>query len=526
MQKPSFRADGAAASVLSMIVATAYFFSIFPGLKFVGGVSSYWQNQIEDVTQYMAGMQAFRSAPWGMPLLHINSINWPEGTSVAFSDAIPLLAVVVKATSPIWPENPFGLWVFACFLLSGCASWWAVRQARGGWVELFLTLVLCVQMPALLNRLGHLSLMAQFLIIFAIGIYFRDRLREAPSWQHWAALLTAAFYVNFYLTAMVATIMIASAIDAALSGRLRLVWKYGLSFLPIVATFPIMYGSGFGTSVKEGGYDFFSMNVLSPLVGGSIIQLPSYVPGTIGQYEGFNYLGLGILVPAVLFCFFKLRVDRKLIGPALWAACAGLSVYALSNVIYFSHWMIIRWDVPSVLAPLTETFRGSGRFFWPVAYVLAFYVALSVGTFRARLGVFICVAIALLQWSDLRDLRHQARDTARRGAAELLDKSEWGAALANVDTVYFYPKFRCGKASNREILPFQILSAQLGKNLTTGYIARYAPDCSQDLNEIANADSGRSAFLFAMTDYDLASAQDKAPATVVCKQQEIWIFCR
>ena len=94
-------------ALIALTFSAAYFFYIVPGLDFVGGSSSYWQTQVEDVTQYISGLTAFVREPWSFPLLHIHSINWPTGTTVAFSDAIPLFALVVKAMGPLLPANPF-----------------------------------------------------------------------------------------------------------------------------------------------------------------------------------------------------------------------------------------------------------------------------------------------------------------------------------------------------------------------------------------------------------------------------------
>lgn len=519
--------DGWGAAFISIALAWAYFEVIFPGARFIWGTSSYWQTHIQDVTQYISGLTAFRNEPWGLPLLRINSINWSTGTSVAFTDAIPLFALVLKVLGPIAPENPFGIWVLLCFLLLGLATWWALKQSgQINWISLILAVGLCVQMPALSYRLGHLSLMAHFLIVLAIGLYFRDRLRGYVSTVGWGSLVLLSFYINFYITAMVLTIMVAAAADLCRDGHWSGIWRYGLAFLPLAITFPIMFGFGFGSSVQEGGFDYYSMNLLAPLVGGSIIDFPSYSLGTIGQSEGYNYLGFGLLGACAAVAFARNALPLRQIGPSLIAACIILTGYAVSNDVYAGPLHLIHWDVPWPLTEITGTFRVSGRFFWPVSYVLAFVVALAIARMNARRAAVACVVILAVQWIDLETVRARAQATSQRPAEIVADIDAWSTSLNGVETIYFYPKFRCGKADHAEILPIQLIASKLHLKITTGYLARYVPDCNAEATEIATAGLETSAFVYSMSDFNLEEAKERAPREAVCHQQDKWILCR
>ena len=515
---------GWAGAIVSILIAAVYFAQVFSVQGFIGGSSSYWHTQVDDATEALSGLTAFRSEPWGLPLLRINSMNWPTGTTVPFTDAIPLLALVVKLVGPMAPTNPFGIWVLSCFLFMGLASWWTIKQTgKCTWASLVIAVCLCVEMPALTNRLGHLSLMAHFLIVLALGLYFRDQKSRKVSVMGWAVLVTAAFYVNFYLTAMVLSIMLASAGDLARHAHLRDVWRYVLTLLPVMVSFPLMYGSGFGSSLKEGGFNFFSMNLLAPITGGSLI--PAYGLGTIGQYEGYNYLGLGLLGGAVALAFTRSERKGREIGPALLCVCVGLFFYAMSNDIYVGTWHLAHWNIPRFLVDLTDTFRSSGRFFWPVAYVTAFWVALSLTKPSVR-TLLAAVAILGLQWVDLSSVRLVANVASRRPPQMPADVGAWSTLLTGVNTIYFYPKFRCGKADHSEILPIQQIAATLQIKMSTGYISRYVPDCNAEASETATAELKTSAFVYSSSDFTLHDAKQHAPPDVICRQQNQWILCR
>lgn len=511
--------------MLSIAFASFYFWWITPStLDFVLGRSDYWNTQVQDVTQYISGMTAYRNEPWHLPLLHIDSINWPSGTTVTFSDAIPLLALFVKLTNSLWPDNVLGFWVLFCFLLLGASAFWAARQTTSSWIVCAVFVALSIQMPALTYRLGHLSLMAHFLLVFAIGLYLKERKYQDVHAAAWATLVFASFYINLYITAMVLAVMLASAGDLFLGGSRRHLWRYLTVPVPLALSFPFMFGSGFGSGVQEGGFSFYSMNLAAPFIGGRVISFPWYAPGTAGQYEGFNYLGLGVLSLLVL-AFSTRGLAGRTFGSTLWIICAGLVVYALSNDVYFGSWRILHWDVPAWIAPLTKIFRVPGRFFWPVGYVLALFAAIALSKLAVRHALIVAAVALMVQFIDLRPVRFRYAQSAARAPEVVASEKDWAQRLLGRDTIYLFPKFRCGKAGIPDILPMQSLAAKLNKNITTGYLARYSPDCTATESEIAAAVLKRSVFVFSLTDYSMKDAISLVPEAAVCQQKERWILC-
>jgi len=520
-------ADSWGGFIFSVLSALTYFRILFRW-DFVGGRSSYWQTQVQDVTQYISGLTVFRNEAWHWPLFRVNGINWPNGTTITFLDSIPIYSVIIKVFDPFFPSNPYGYWVLGCFLLQGISAWWVTRQVKdNSWLLTILVVLLCIQMPVLALRLGHLSLMSHFYIIFALGIYVRAFNTGRSSIIGWSGLVFFSFYTSVYICAMVCAIMFATAVDSAYrSKNLKSLSLYIIPLILVVLSFSATLFGTLGDAVNDGGYGFFSMNVLSPLIGGAILSFPWYQPGTMGQYEGANYLGVGSIILISLAWSFRRRLSsNKICGVSLICVCILCWIFALSNDVYIGTFHFMHWSVPSFAESFVQTFRASGRFFWLPAYTMIIFSSLAFSSLDWRLFTPIVLVIIILQVLDLTGIREDTRHLARRSPEISLNVKEWRPLLTGIETIYLYPKFTCGGVSHAGILPIQALASAERKNLTTGYIARYKPDCSNVSSEIATA-GPHSAYVFVKDVIDLQAATKLVGQKATCRELDDWVFCR
>jgi hypothetical protein len=525
------KSSGIAGLILSTVFGVAFVLVVTPK-GFIAGTSSYWHTQVEDIAQYYSGYLAYLRAPWTLPLLDIPSLNWPSGTVVTFVDAIPVFSVTLKLLSAIFslPDNPFGIWVLLCFALQGTAGWFAASQLYDDdWWALGLTVFLCVLMPSLTARMGHLSLQAHFLLLFALGLYIRTQRRQASLPGAWTLLLIIAFYINFYLTAMAIAILVACQIDLYQRTMNRKdLTIIAVPLIVIALSVPPMLGSAFGEAVPDIGFGYYSMNLLSPVGQGSLISLPFFVDATGGQYEGYNYLGLGLigLVALANTRLARSGSDWTRPGRFLTLILGACTVYALSNEIYAGPLHLLHWRVPEYLRPLFETFRSSGRFFWPVSYAIVLYIVVRFTHLEqtARLG--LAAAVLLVQCADLQPTFAGIKQSLKRKSNEPANIEEWNASLVGVKTIHAFPKFKCDGALIREILPLQMIAAKGGYNLTTGFISRYGADCNAIAPEIANSDPTTSAYVFTRAQFSDEQIRSYVPSDMQCRQLNIWIVCR
>lgn len=505
------------------------------GWDFIQGTSTYWQSQIDDVAQYIAGFNLFFLAPWQFPLTAFDSLNYPQGTRLTFVDAIPLFSVALKILLPtsVGQFNPFGLYVSLCFVLQGIGAWWIARELRvRSWLFLVgLTLILLF-FPALLARISHISLMSHWVLLFAIALSIRGyQHKNLPVWG-WSALLIAAFYVNIYLFVMASSLLFAS-----LFGLGRLVRP--ADFLAVALPFALLFLTALlmllplpiSQVSREAGFGNFSMNLLAPFSGGAIIPHAKVAPG---QYEGFNYLGLGVL--AVLFwaCLDRRRSklwDEIKRHKSFVVLMLMLTLYALSNHIFFGEKEVLVLDYPSITAGITSQFRASGRFFWPVGYALCIFALwMLYRGFRGGKFVVVCGLVLIVQMIDVskdyRDLKHRLE----RQSLTVLDYTLWDAELkGRAEALYFYPKFKCGKSPVFDtLLPVMRYTADRNLKLNTGYIARYTPQCDDVRDEIAHSDLNRSAYIFSRNEYSSLSVLTSffpGGAETACKEVQFAYIC-
>src|SRR5690606_29919652 len=103
--------------------------------------------------------------------------------------------------------------------------------------------------------MGHLSLQAHFILLFALGLYIRTQRREKSFAGAWTLLLIVAFYINFYLTAMAIAILVSCQIDLY---RKTINFRDLLAIaVPLVAmgiSIPLMLGLAFSEAARDTGF--------------------------------------------------------------------------------------------------------------------------------------------------------------------------------------------------------------------------------------------------------------------------------
>jgi len=360
-----------------------------------------------DPAQHWIGWQFFRTSPFFQFPLGAN-FNYGQNlsSSIIFTDSIPIFAFIFKPFSQILPFNfqYFGIWILFCFVMQAFFAIKLLALCTQDRLSQFLGACFFLISPPLLYRLnGHEALFGQWLVLAALWLYFS----KTSKFIAWLLLLIFAALTHPYLLAMVYCIWIAFLFKTLLINPLINKKLLAVFFITSLILFFVLFSSGYfllgGVGYLE--YGFNRMNLISlidPYVAWSKIFPDQKIPQ--GDLEGFGFLGGGIIALAViaiiLLIYFPFKFSQylKLIMPLI-CTCILLYVYALSDRVAFNKIELFAYDWPPLLERIKLTFRVTGRFFWPLFYLIylgIFYLIFTrvkVEIARALIAFFLIFQI-------------------------------------------------------------------------------------------------------------------------------------
>lgn len=408
----------------------ALFFLFIAGPRIISPTEIDWVMQL-DWRIHFLGWHIFRGEPWSWPPgALVGYHHAPSGTSIGYTDSIPLVALplkVVAAWLPM-PTQFLGAWLLACFALQGL---FGVLVARLWTRSISATLgaaTLFVLMPTLLNRAPHPALCAHWTLLWGIWLYFGWRPGRPLPLAHMLVLTAVVSLIHPYLAVMViailAALMVRYLIDRGAPPS-RHNWPSVMATCAgiVVVLLAGWWASGMfvvtGPSMVRPGLIFFSMNLLAPITPqGWSSLLPEVRVGAGGQtFEGFQYLGAGAL--AVVAIGFAAAIGhRQWMARAyapIWIVCSAMAMYALSPRITLADRVLVDWSSPAL--ERLAVFGVTARFFWPTAYLLLTLAIASIASrLPPRIAAFVFVAGAALQLLDLAP-GHADRRALTRSAA-------------------------------------------------------------------------------------------------------------
>ena len=433
------------------------------------------------------GWHYFRIEPWHWPPGSVHGYYAPLGTSIGLTDSIPLAAYLLKPLSPLLPQ-PFqylGLWLLLCFALQGALGARLIGRYTAAPIVQALGGALFVLVPTLLARVGHAALCAHWLILWALLVASRQPGRRFGP-VAWAALGLASGMTQPYLAAMVLPILAVAALTATTMRAAPRVLAMGSATAATVAGWWlsglfVLQGEG---SLARGGLGYYSMNLLAPIspFGWSAVLPELPIAGDGQAYEGFQYLGLGVLLLVAAAGVIAWRRRRPVTAvaaaplwtPAMVGVCLLMTAFALSPKVTFGRFVLVDLSGPWS-APLAA-FRSSGRFFWPLAYLTLTWAVVTVATRLPHvLAVATLGAAVVVQAVDLHAI-HADRRSVAHGVEfyawpNPFTSPRWAAIAPGYAHLALVPPPQCGETPQPYESAVRLASAH-GLTLNAGVIAR------------------------------------------------------
>jgi hypothetical protein len=451
-----------------------------------------------------------------LPLGWSHAIAYPLGEPIAYFDSIPIIATALWFFRNVLPAEfqYHGLYiVINCILqfyfgLRICRIFAREHPAFCVIGALFFLIA-----PIFTRRTsGHFALTSQWLILAAIERFLIAN-RGHPSNIWFDALLCfIAGAISPYITAMVLIVLSAASIRLALGAFVGPYATRVAGVARALAAFAVAVAAALGSLLLFGflrldevllnadGYGTFSMNLLAPIdpLFPALLLKPLEIRP--GQYEGYNYLGLGVIILAVAALarrpqLFRLLASRDAIFPwCIVLVCLGL---AMSSIGTAGTRVLYNIPLPDSVYAALSNFRASGRLFWPAYYLILTAILASVYRGFGRYCAPILLAAFLIQYVDLASVRafvYQRRATMRATVLPIGEPA-WRTLGAAHKHLVVLPPWQCsantpGGANGWWL--FGKLAADQNMTINSFYAARTSAArveffCNQQLRDLESA---------------------------------------
>ena len=407
------------------IIATAAFI-YFTGGAILNLTNVKWLYWGEPSANYL-GWQFFRDTPiFQFPIGALPNFGKGFSASIMHTESLPIIALPLKLISPLLPDQfqYFGARIYASFIFQGYFAWRILKRSITQPAVRIIASSLFLISPIFLYRLvhdgyGHISLFAQFLLLWAIDLY----LDKDNSFKKLLAVLSVSILTMPVLFAMVAVIIVCSQFmrgrRSSFQVRLQLTSRFSLALLLSLFLFYV-FGGFMVKDTGAGGMGvyrstFTSLFDSAPNCNFAWSVLFPNIADTAGSHEGFAYLGIASLL-LIRFALISLKNNAlRSERLQLFTLSLAMALFALSTNVAIGNRELFSYRIPKFLAPKFETFRSSGRFTWLLVYLLllegirGLYITFQ-GRLPKRVLATVFASLLFLQLIDMRFASSEIRE--------------------------------------------------------------------------------------------------------------------
>lgn len=465
------------------------------------GNTDWLMSAYHDWGQHYLGWAYFRNEPWHFPLGHIDHFNYPAGTNVGYTDSIPLLALFFKSVSFLLPDTfqYLGMWLLACHLLTGYFTIKILRLYHTGTLYILLAVILMTLNPVLVFRGLHPALCGQWLILASLYYYLMPPTAQDVKSinKKQLVILVVSALVNPYLFLMVVGFNIILPIkhyfyDKTLSLK-RTVFYIGGSMASVLLSWYLIGMIGFDRNVNMeiiNSYGLYSLNLNSLYnAQGFSSFLPIFSLAREQQYEGYAYLGLGMILLLLISAGFyfwevlilkKNRLKNRAFLPLLLLTTT-TALFAITNKLTLNGATILEFPIPDIIMRIGGIFRACGRFIWVLYYLLivfaiVFFVKIKLSD---KIKIPVLATLVFLQVYDTKLLLTFRDLPGGKYEMKKMNERDWTEVSSKFKKIVTYPPFDNNLLRPLDYQDFCYVALKNNLPITTGYVARDTGDSNR-----------------------------------------------
>lgn len=430
--------------LISAIIGAILFIAIY-GARILDPTYEDWLFQGGDLTQHYLGWVFFRKSDWHFPLGLIDGVLGSIKISVIYTDSVPIFALFFKLLSPLLPETfqYFGFLGLFSFMMTGACSTLLIHRFNKNGIFCILGSTLYTVSPVILQRLyGHEALSCHFMILLGLILWLYQDHKWEKKWQKkfmmpilWGLLGILAVSIHIYYLPMIYCFLLGSFITDLFKYK-----KYRRPFLCFISitSFSLLtlwllgaFYTKADISAQGLGVNSANINTFwNPLnlqgTRGGLVGYPSKGSRFLkaldvnkGQYEGYAYVGLGIMLGALILLiasicrsikrkkrltsdigeFLKKRKIWCIAGAVVFAVAI---IYAISPSAYFNGRKIYDIYYSESIINFMSSFRATGRFAWVGMYLIFTAVLYGLSRIsRKKLMITLLACCTVVQFADM-----------------------------------------------------------------------------------------------------------------------------
>jgi len=392
------------------------------GIDNISFQSTKWLHYNNESSLYQLGWHFFKNDIWRFPLGNNPNYGDGLGSSIVYTDSIPILAIFFKLLKGFIPGNfqYFSFWYFICFYLQLFFSFKILNKFTNSEIYSLIGSIFFLIAPFFIHKVNiHAALAGQWILLCTLYLGLTHKI-EKSKWL-WIFLIVLSWLINYSFALIILTIYsllrifnlklekekIFELIKDFLSiGLLLLLTLY------IVGYFEIRMVDTLGV-----GFGYYKLNLLSIFDStDSVLHdswswfLPDIKLSKGEELEGFNYFGLGQIM-MLLFAFilffnknyktnlFSIKNNKEIKAFALISIF--LTLWALSNKISLGPYTLLEIPLGKYIFAALSIAKNTGRMFWIVNYLLLILSILIIfKCFNKKNSLLIITLFLIIQIAD------------------------------------------------------------------------------------------------------------------------------